>query len=251
METYFNISYEFDKEAIHSAIEARLKQPGSDYICVADGVILDHVNRNETYKEIVDGGMFSICDSSFVPLYLKLIYNIDRSQMAGSEIFETVVREGKYRMCFLGASQRILDALKSELAKINSKVEEMLFYELPFCDVSDFDYEAIANLIEEDGADIVWVALGAPKQEIFMSNLKPYLRHGVMIAVGAAFKFFSGIDSKRAPKWMINAHLEFVYRIFSEPRKQTKRCILILVHLPKILREEYKRKQQFQKEIFK
>ena len=42
----------------------------------------------------------------------------------------------------------------------------MTFYELPFCKVTEFDYPAIAEMIEKDGADIVWIALGAPKQEI-------------------------------------------------------------------------------------
>lgn len=242
METYFNIRYEFDKEAIHSAIDARLKQPGSDYICVADGVILDHVNRNEDYRKVVDGGMFSICDSGFVPLYLKMLYKIQREQYTGSDIFHHIVSEGKYRMCFLGASQKILDALRKQLTKMNPDVEDMLFYELPFCELEEFDYEAIADMIESDGAEVIWVALGAPKQEMFMARLKPCLDHGVMIAVGAAFKFYSGVDSKRAPKWMIAAHLEFLYRIFSEPRKQTKRCIFIIIHLPRALRDEYRRK---------
>ena len=68
----------------------------------------------------------------------------------------------------------------------------MTFYELPFCDVEDFDYQNIAQMIEKDKAEIIWIALGAPKQEIFMNRLQPHLRKGVMIAVGAVFKFYSG-----------------------------------------------------------
>lgn len=94
----------------------------------------------------------------------------------------------------------------------------MQFIELPYKAVEDFDYEGIAKEIEADGADIIWIALGAPKQEIFMSRLKPFLKHGVMIAVGAAFKFYSGTDEKRAPKWMLKSHMEFVYRIFCDPK---------------------------------
>ena len=107
-----------------------------------------------------------------------------------------------------------------------------------------FDYKEIAEVIEEDKADIIWVALGAPKQEIFMSKLKPYLKHGVMIAVGAAFKFYSGIDVKRAPEWMVKNHLEFVYRIFCEPKKQLKRCGWIVITLPMLLISEWRRKKK-------
>ena len=84
--------------------------------------------------------------------------------------------------------------------------------------VEEFDYANIAKEIETDEADIIWIALGAPKQEYFMDRLKPHLKRGVMIAVGAVFKFYSGVEARRAPKWIIKWHLEFVYRIFREPR---------------------------------
>ena len=119
----------------------------------------------------------------------------------------------------------------------------MTFYELPFCSVEEFDYPAIAEMVKKARADIIWVALGAPKQEIFMSRLKPYLDRGVMIAVGAAFKFFSGVEAKRAPEWMVRMHLEFVYRIFREPKKQLRRCWNIISTLPKLLIEEKRRKK--------
>lgn len=242
METYFNIRYEFDKSQVHTAIATRLSQPGGDYICVADGVILDNVNRNDKYQKIVNGGMFSICDSSYVPLYIKWIYGIKRSQYCGSDIFKDIISQRKYRMIFMGTSDEILSALKMNLVKINPDVADMQFIELPFKNVDEFDYHSIAHTIKEDGADIVWVALGAPKQEYFMANLKPFLDHGIMIAVGAAFKFFSGVEAKRAPQWMIRNHLEFVYRICSEPNKQIKRCWNIVKTLPKLLYRESKRK---------
>ena len=118
-----------------------------------------------------------------------------------------------------------------------------------FCSISrwlpqrGFDYQKIADMVNADGADIIWVALGAPKQEIFMSKLNPFLKRGVMIAVGAAFKFYSGLEEKRAPEWMVKHHLEFVYRIFSEPKKQLKRCSWIIITLPGLLLGEWKRKR--------
>ena len=145
-------------------------------------------------------------------------------------------------MMFMGTSQRILDGLKNTIEEWNTDVLSMSFYELPFCRVDEFDYEDIARRVEESEADIIWVALGAPKQEIFMSKLKPHLKRGVMIAVGAAFKFYSGIDEKRAPQWMLNAHLEWVYRIMRSPKKQLKRCSMIILTLPRLLFEEWRRK---------
>ncbi len=241
MHTYFNINYEFDREQVHRAIAAHISQKQASYICVADGVVMNTANRDVQYREAVNGGMFSVCDSSYVPLYLKWIYSADYQQYCGCEIFRDIISSRKYRMAFLGTSQEILDALKENLKKINPEVESMMFYELPFCSVDKFDYPSIARMIEADGADIIWVALGAPKQELFMHRLKPHLKSGIMIAVGAAFKFMSGLEVKRAPKWMVDNHLEFVYRIFSEPKKQLKRCGWIIATLPGLLLKEYKR----------
>lgn len=243
MERFFNIRYEFNKDEVLSAIVTRLDQPGSDYICVSDGNILNNAYRNKDYLDVINGGMFSICDSSYVPLYLKLIYNINRNQYAGSDIFYDLIRQNKYRMIFLGTKQSTLDCLKKELSKINPEIQSMTFKELPFLPVEDFDYKGIAKMIEEDKADIVWISLGAPKQEKFMAHLKPYLNHGVMIAIGATFNFYSGLKIKRAPDWMVRNHLEFVYRIYSEPKKQLIRCWGILSTLPAILIGELKEKR--------
>ena len=94
----------------------------------------------------------------------------------------------------------------------------MTFLELPYMSVEEFDYANIAKEIETDEADIIWIALGAPKQEYFMDRLKPHLKRGVMIAV--------------------------VYRIFREPKKQLKRCGMILFTLPELLLREIERKRK-------
>jgi len=232
MQTYFNIRYEFDRDAVHKAIGDRLLRPGSDYISVADGVILDTANRVPEYLEVVNSGMFAICDSSYVPLYIRLIHGKKYSQYCGSEIFRDIVSSRRYSMIFLGTQQPVLDALKTNLTA------GKYIPELPFRAVDASDYPAIARMIEQDGADIVWVALGAPKQEYFMHRLRPHLSHGVMIAVGAAFKFYSGLAERRAPEWMVRAHMEFLFRIAQDPRKQLRRCSNIVTSLPRLLFNE-------------
>jgi len=244
MERYFNINYEFSKSEVFASIDSTLASKKASYICVADGNILNRVNNDDAYCKVVDGAMFSICDSSWVPLYLKRIYGISREQYCGSQIFADITVMCKYKMAFLGTSQETLDALKSNMLKVDSRIGEMLFWELPFATVDEFDYKSIAAKLNEYDADIIWVALGAPKQEIFMNRLLPHLNRGVMLGVGAVFKFFSGVDEKRAPKWMIRTHTEFIYRIMRDPKKQLHRCWEIISGLPRIYREEVKRKKQ-------
>lgn len=90
-------------------------------------------------------------------------------------------------MILIGTNRTVLYGLKRDLMTTNQAVSDMQFVELPFCHVDDFDYLSIAKLIKEDGVDIIWVSLGAPKQETFMYRLKPYLEKGVMISVGVVF----------------------------------------------------------------
>lgn len=245
MEKYFDIRYEFDKEQVHHSIARQIEEKKPCYICVADGNILTTVQRDPNYCKVIEEGIFSICDSSWVPKFVKWIYGYKRQQYCGSDIFIDIVRSHKYRMIFLGTKQHILDALQNKLKPENPDVAEMTFKELPFCTVDRFDYQGIAEMIEKDGADIIWVALGAPKQEIFMNRLKPHLKRGVMIAVGAAFNFYSGLDNapKRAPQWMVKNNLEFLYRISQEPKKQLKRAWGFISIIPKILYKEYKIKR--------
>ena len=104
MEKYFNIRYEFSRQAVFAAVDEALEQGRPGYICVADGNVLTMVHKDSRYARVVDGAMFSICDSSYVPLYLKRLYGIKRSQFCGSDIFSSVVGMKKYRQFFRGCS---------------------------------------------------------------------------------------------------------------------------------------------------
>lgn len=246
MEKFFDIKYEFDVPTIHQAIEGEIAQGRPNYICVADGNIPTMVYHNQEYRKVINGGLFSICDSSWVPQFVKWIYGHKRTHYCGSDIFIDIVRSRKYRMIFLGTKQKVLDALQQNLQKYNPDVAGMTFKELPFCNIEEFNYKEIATMVEEDKADIVWVALGAPKQEIFMSRLKPHLKNGVIIAIGAAFNFYSGLRNvpQRCPLWMRKLHMEFVHRIITEPKKQIKRSFRIVATLPMILKKERMQKMQ-------
>jgi len=242
MESFFDIKYEFVPTRILELLDEYVASGRVEYICGADGNILQMVHRDPSYREVVSGAAFSICDSSWVPMFLRRIYGINVSQYCGSQIFDDITSMCRYKQFFLGTSDDILNALKNNLVAIDPSIENMTFQSLPFRKVEDFDYEKIAEAINQDAPDIIWVALGAPKQEIFMSKLKPYLSTGVMIGVGAVFNFRSGMGEKRAPQWMIKSHLEWLYRIFKSPAKQLKRCWRIITTYPAIYRDELKRR---------
>ena len=205
MNNYFNINYEFDKLAVWRKIDEQLQKEEPHYICVADGNILQMVHKDMEYRRIVNESLFSICDSSWVPVFLKRLYGVEYQQYCGSQIFEELVGKKQYRQFFIGTSEKILDGLKKELSKKDPSINGMSFFAPPFCQVENFDYQGIANMINADNPDIIWIALGAPKQECFMNHLQPLLKRGILIGVGAVFNFYCGrVDApKRAPQWLV------------------------------------------------
>ena len=115
----------------------------------------------------------------------------------------------------------------------------MRFETLPFRSVDDFDYEGIAEMINADNPDIIWVSLGAPNQEMVMSRLKPYLKRGVMFGYGAIFNFNAGVGAvRRAPKLMLRMRLEWLYRAFEQPKKNIPRYWNFIKILPRLIRDE-------------
>lgn len=246
METFFNIRYEFDREAVLHRIQEAVDCGSPSYVCVADGNILALVHRDPVYRQTVAESLFSICDSSWVPVFLRWLYGIDRSPYCGAQIFQDLVSSRRFSMAFVGAQADVLADLRANIAAWNPGVVDMPFIELPFRRVEDFDYPAIARQLDATQPDLVWVALGAPKQERFMQRLRPHLHRGVMIGVGAVFNFYSA-HVRRAPAWLRSLRLEFLGRIVAEPRKQLARCAVILSSLPAIVREEQRRKTSIQR----
>jgi N-acetylglucosaminyldiphosphoundecaprenol N-acetyl-beta-D-mannosaminyltransferase len=131
------------------------------------------------------------------------------------------------------------------LLKIDPAIAGMCFESLPFKKSEEFDYHEIAEMINGDNPDIIWISLGAPKQEQFMYRLKPFLNRGVMFGFGAIFNFNSGISgNERAPRWLIRLRLEWFYRIFQEPKRMARRYWHVATSLPKLIREEIKKKNK-------
>ena len=94
-------------------------------------------------------------------------------------------------------------------------------YSPPFRELTEEEDRSIIQMINDAKADFVWVGLGAPKQEIWMNRHKGRI-HALMIGVGAAFDYEAG-NIKRAPGWMQEHSLEWLYRLMQNPGRLFKR----------------------------
>jgi N-acetylglucosaminyldiphosphoundecaprenol N-acetyl-beta-D-mannosaminyltransferase len=104
-------------------------------------------------------------------------------------------------------------------------------YSPPVRAMSPAEEQAMHDHIDASGAQVVWVGLGSPKQDLWMARHRPGLAAPLLIGVGAAFDFFTG-RVQQAPQWMQRSGLEWLFRLASEPRRLWRRYA---VYNPKFL----------------
>lgn len=142
---------------------------------------------------------------------------------------------------FLGGPQLLLDQLAQRLVRQMPALQIAGAYAPPFGEWDEKEDARILEMIATSGARYIWVGLGCPKQELWIARNKHRLPHGVYFAVGAAFAFHAG-QVKQAPRWLQDRGLEWLYRIWSEPRRLAKRYLryntLFLYYL---LRDKFSR----------
>ncbi len=95
----------------------------------------------------------------------------------------------------------------------------------PFRELTSAEQGEMATRINAVHADVVWVGLGTPKQDLWLGAFRPLLDAPVLIAVGAAFNFHAG-EVAQAPRWMMRCGLEWAFRLSKEPRRLWRRYIL-------------------------
>ncbi|MBR2630177.1 MAG: WecB/TagA/CpsF family glycosyltransferase [Bacteroidaceae bacterium] len=239
---YFNVRLEFDKEKLDKTIFDAIESGKVGYVCSVESNNLTVANKNPEFLKVLNGALVNNCDGSVLAKILGRIHHEPLDSYIGADIFIKYVKMSKFRQFFLGNTPEVLAGLRENLSKIDPKIKDMRFETLPFCKVEEFDYEGIAQMINEDNPDIIWVSLGAPKQEIFMSLLQPHLKRGVMFGFGAIFNFNAGVgEVKRAPQWMLNLRLEWLHRAFEQPQKNVPRYWNFIKILPRLIREERKK----------
>ena len=234
---YFNVRIEFDRERLDSTIFDAIERGEAGYSCSVEANNLTVANKNPEFLDVLNGALVNNCDGSVLAKILAWIHNERIDSYIGADIFTKYVGMKRFRQFFLGNTEEVLAGLRENLSKV-----DMRFETLPFRSVDEFDYQGIADMINADNPDIIWVSLGAPKQEMFMARLKPYLKRGVMFGYGAIFNFNAGVGNvKRAPKWMLKLRLEWLHRALEQPQKNIPRYWGFIKILPKLIREERKK----------
>ena len=233
----FNIKLEFDHEALRQAIEQCVAEKGKGYVCVVDGTVLRMAQEDIDYREIVCNALMNTCDGSSLAMMCNRIYHTNYTAYPGPIIFKHYI-EQHYKHLIIGNTEDAVEKVRAT-AKENGIDCQLYHLDVPFAKVEDFDYAGIAEKVNEISPDMIWVSLGAPKQERFMARLLPGINSGVMFGIGAAVNYYIGeIEAAKNPKMM------WLKRIQTEPKKQLKRAWAYIKVLPSIYKEELKKSKK-------
>jgi N-acetylglucosaminyldiphosphoundecaprenol N-acetyl-beta-D-mannosaminyltransferase len=130
---------------------------------------------------------------------------------------------GKAYSHFLyGGAPEVPEKLAEELKDRFPGLQVAGVYSPPFRDLTPDEDEGVIKMINDSGAQIVWIGLSTPKQEKWMSLHLKKLKAPVLIGVGAAFDIHSGLKPQ-APAWMRNSGLEWLFRLITEPKRLWRR----------------------------
>ncbi len=141
---------------------------------------------------------------------------------------ETALRHGVdagWKHFFYGSTDDTLARLVEAAHRIAPGIHIVGSFSPPFRGASAEDLESDTARIRATGADMVWVGLGMPKQEIWMSQAAAHLPGTALLGVGAAFDFVAGTTA-RAPGWMQSAGLEWLHRFAQQPGRLWRRYLI-------------------------
>jgi N-acetylglucosaminyldiphosphoundecaprenol N-acetyl-beta-D-mannosaminyltransferase len=153
-------------------------------------------------------------------------HNGMKRRTCGSELMEAFCQEtgAKYRHFFYGGAPGVADLLaKTEHERHGIQIAGT--YCPPFRSLTQAEEKEVQSIVEAAAPDVLWVGLSTPKQEKWMYEHRDKIRVPVMLGVGAAFDMNTG-RLKRAPAWMRENGLEWLFRLIVEPRRLCRRYMI-------------------------
>lgn len=206
-------------------IEGWVSARKKTYVCVAPVSTLVDCQKDVQYKHVVNqAGMVTPDGMPVVWLgRTKGSRTIERTY--GPDLLNAVCHSAQHRHFFYGGLSSTLDLLEKELKSRYPHLNIVGKISPDFMPEARIESREVIERINRARPDILWVGLGSPKQDFWMSLHRPLLDVPVMIGVGAAFDFLSGVKPQ-APRWMQRSGLEWIFRLVSEPRRLWKRYLI-------------------------
>lgn len=216
------------KETIE-AIDSLIVKKESSFIVTPN---VDHIVKlqaNPEFRNIYKHAALSLADSAWVLLAGKFLKTPFKEKLSGSDIMPELCRysaEKGHRLFFLGGKPGAAEKAKEVLEKKYSKIKIVGTYCPPFgFEKDEAENKKIVEMIKASAPDILFVGLGAPKQENWIYKYYQEINVPVSCGIGVTIEFMAGMV-KRAPVWMQKMGLEWFWRLLMEPGKLWKRYLI-------------------------
>lgn len=199
----------------------------SSYVCFANVHMLMEAYNDREFNEVLNNADVATPDGNPVTKLSKLFYGKQQERVAGMDLLPRLLEEAAARgksVYFYGSTNEVLEAVVSKAEEGLPDLRIAGYYSPPFRQLTAEEDTAITDMINQSDPDLVFVALGCPKQERWMSAHKGKVK-ACMLGVGQAYMTYAGLE-KRLPAWARNMSLEWTYRLWQEPRRLWKRYLL-------------------------
>ena len=212
------------KGAVEKILE-RVSQSKKTFVVTANAEIIMMGQSDDEYMEILNNAALVLPDGAgTVWAGRKLGYEVPE-RVAGYDLFLNLMTEAaqmKLKVFFFGSAPGVAEEAKQKC--------EMLYPGVSIVGCRDGYFKeednlAIVEEINNSGADLLFVALGAPKQEKWLAKFQDILKPSLLMGIGGSFDVVAG-KMERAPKWMQDASLEWLFRLYKQPSRLGRMLVL-------------------------
>lgn len=196
------------------------------YICVSNVHTTVTAYEDEDYRAVQNGAVMALPDGGPLSQYSRRRGFPQARRVTGPDLMRELLKQsGEYgwRHFFYGSTPETLQLLQERLQSEYPGAVVAGMISPPFRPLSPQEDAEMIAAINEAKPDFIWVGLGAPKQERWMAAHRDQV-NGLMIGVGAAFDYEVG-NIRRAPKWMQEHSLEWLYRLMQDPKRLLSRYL--------------------------
>lgn len=197
----------------------------SGYVCFCNVHMLIEAYEDNDFRQVVNDSSFTVSDGVPISKAMYLFHKIKQPRIAGMDFFPLFLKScqrNNLKVSFLGSTTKSLNFLKNKLKKDFPNLRTGCFISPPF----DQDWDNITYIKEINNTEtnVLFVALGCPKQEKWMKQHKNQVK-AIMLGIGGALPTYTE-EVSRAPRWMQVYSLEWFYRLLLDPKRMFKRYFI-------------------------
>ncbi len=211
-----------------AALDGWIARREQQYVCITGVHGVMESQRDPALRAILCGSGLTTPDGMPLVWLSKLQGFRHVTRVYGPDLMLAMCEcspEKGYRHFLYGGDEELVEALAARLRQRYAGLQIVGAYAPPFRPLTPEEDAEIVRTINDAAPDIVWVGLSTPKQERWMAEHHRRITAPVLVGVGAAFDFNAG-RKRQAPPWMQRHGLEWLFRLFQEPKRLWRRYLL-------------------------